>query len=266
MAEQPLQGWRVVVTRAASQAEKLNSALRDAGAEPIPYPTIAYAQPEHLDRLDKALWRLLSGGYEWLVFTSVTGVRFVADRLTALREVSQIPDSLLTDLGVAAVGSATAAACERLFDMSPTVVPETYTAEALAKALGSVAGQEILLPQADIARPTLRDALQQAGAKVDAVVAYHTLLGTGGADVPSLLTAGQISAITFTSPSTVQNFVQRIGAAALPYAQQAVIACIGPVTAEAAEQVGMVPIVQAEPSTVEGLVAGLVALQHGNNT
>jgi uroporphyrinogen-III synthase len=211
--------------------------------------------------LDDALRRLLSGGYDWLILTSATGVRAVRERLDAL-DAAFSGNSAPGGAQLAVVGQATAAACADMLGVQPAVVPDKFVAEALAEALRSVQGQRVLLAQAELARPVLRERLQQAGAQVDAVVAYRTVPATGGTDLPAMLAAGQIDAITFTSSSTVNFFVQRIGPAALEQARRAVIACIGPIAAQTAEEVGLPPAVVAEPSTVEGLVAALVAWRH----
>jgi uroporphyrinogen-III synthase len=253
----PLQGWRVLVTRAAEHSDSLSEQLRSLGAEPIAYPTIAFAPPEDEQPIKSALQRLIHGEYEWLVLTSVTGVRFVADYLKDLLDSGT---TCHLACNIAVVGSATATACTELLGTRPSLVPEKFEAEALAEALGSMEGEHVLLAQANLARPVLYEHLQQAGAQVDAVVAYRTVNASGGAiDMPALLAQGGVDAITFTSGSTVRAFVQRIGAEALPHARQAVIACIGPVTAQAAEEASLPPDVVAETSTVEGLVAALVA-------
>jgi uroporphyrinogen-III synthase len=162
-------------------------------------------------------------------------------------------------LQVGVVGPATAVACVDLLGVQPAVMPEEYVAEALAAALGNLAGQRVLLAQANLSRPVLAEQLQQAGAQVDAVTAYRTVLASDGADVPALLAAGEIHAITFTSGSTVRNFAQRVGPHALDHARRTVIACIGPVTADVAREVGLTPTLVAAESTVEGLLDALVA-------
>jgi hydroxymethylbilane synthase len=256
-APPPLHGWRVVVTRAAEQAEEMHAQVRHLGAEPVPYPTIAYAPPEAPELLDAALRELLGGGYHWLVLTSATGVRAVAERLRHLNG-GDVP-TLPATLQVGVVGPTTAAVCAELLGAQPAVVPDTFVAEELAAALGQLSDQRVLLAQANLARPVLAEQLRKGGAQVDAVTAYRTMPASGGADVPALLAAGNIHAITFTSSSTVRNFVQRVGPEALNHARRTVIACIGPVTAEAAREEGLEPTLVAEPSTVEGLLDALVA-------
>jgi uroporphyrinogen-III synthase len=261
MAEMPLSGWRVVVTRAEGQADKLSDHLRRAGAEPVAYPTIAFAPPEDMQLLDDALRQLLSGGYNWLILTSVTGVRAVRERLDVMGG-ALAGNAAADGAQVAVVGSATAAACVEMLGVQPAVVPDKFVAEALVEALRDMQGQRVLLAQAELARSVLRERLQQAGALVDAVIAYRTVPASGGVDLPAMLEAGQIDAITFTSSSTVRFFVQRLGPAALEHARRTVIASIGPIAAQTAEEMGLPPAVVAEPSTVEGLVAALVAWRH----
>ncbi len=260
-APPPLHGWRVVVTRAEVQADSINRYLRQMGAEPVAYPTIAFAPPLDSAPLDSALDRLRTGGYEWLVLTSATGVRAVKNRLDLLAPGAASAHLLPDTLQLAAVGPATADACRELLGSAPAVVPDTFVAEELAAALGALQGQRVLLAQAEQARPVLRDRLLAAGAQVDAVVAYRTVAASDddSLDMPATLARGEVHAITFTSGSTVRHFVERIGPHALPHARRAVIACIGPVTARVAEEVGLPPTLVAQTSTVEGLVDALAA-------
>jgi uroporphyrinogen-III synthase len=253
----PLHGWRVVVTRAAEQATEMSEQVRRRGAEAVYYPTIAYAPTEEPEPLDAALRELLDGGYHWLVLTSAAGVRAVAERMRALHG-GRLP-ALPAALQVGVVGPATAIACTDLLGVQPAVMPDDYVAESLAAALGNLSGQRVLLAQANLSRPVLAEQLGQAGAQVDAVTAYRTVPASDGADVPALLAAGEVHAITFTSGSTVRNFAQRVGPQGINYARRVVIACIGPVTAEAAREVGLTPTLVAEESTVEGLLDALVA-------
>jgi uroporphyrinogen-III synthase len=243
-----------VVTRSAQQAATLEAALRAVGAEPVRYPTIAYAPPANLALLDDALWRIQADSYDWLVLTSTTGVRYVRARMDELGGAVPLPPTLR----LAAVGSTTAKACTELLGTTPHVVPDTFTAEALAAALGDMHGQRVLLAQANLARPVLADTLRAAGAVLDAVVAYRTISATGGADVPALLAANQIDAITFTSGSTVRFFLERIGPEYYTAARRTIIACIGPITAETARTLGLPPQVVATPATIDGLIDALV--------
>lgn len=262
-ATSPLAGLRVVVTRSEDRADGLVERLRALGAEPIIYPTIAFAPPEDCGPLDAALQRLSSGGYDWLILTSVTAVQVVAQRLPPVARHASA-----AAFAVAAVGPTTAAACVELLGMTPAVMPEQFIGEALAEALGDRRGQRVLLANADIARPALEEQLRAAGALVERVIAYHTVPASGGdVDMPALLAAGAVDVITFTSGSTARYFVQRIGPAALEAARRTVIACIGPATAAVARQSGLPPALVAEVFTEEGLVAALVReLSHAQSS
>lgn len=255
--EFPLGGWRVVITRAAEQAESMATQLQAYGAEPIYYPTIAFAPPEDYTQFDAALHGLVANEYDWLVLTSANGVRAVQQRLAELDlDFSAYAGKL------AVVGPATATTCHELLHRGPAVMPEKFVAEYLADALGDLTGQRVLIATADLARAVLPERLTAAGAIVNRVTAYRTVAASGGADVPLLLSTNQIDVITFTSGSAATYFVERIGAEHLPRARQTIIACIGPIAAKGAEQVGLSPTIIADPSTTEGLIAALVAWRH----
>jgi hydroxymethylbilane synthase len=247
-APRPLAGKRIVVTRAETQAESLADALAKRGATPLLMPTIRIEALPDLAALDQALQRL--DQYRWLLFTSVNSVGIVADRLAALA----VPAALWETVQVAAIGRATADAL-RAHGIVPTFVPEQYVAEAIVEGLGEVAGQRILLPQAAIARETLAAQLTARGATVDAIPIYQTL--TADLDSVALAALGEgVDVLTFTSSSTVRNFVAALTAAtgASPTFAKAVIACIGPVTAATAQELGLRVDIVATEHTVPGLV------------
>lgn len=260
----PLHGWRVVITRSEDRADGLADQLRALGAEPIVYPTIMFAPPADWGVVDAALQRLLAGAYDWLVLTSVTAVQAVHERLTILTGLA--PTMTRPRLRIATVGPATAAACTELLGISPALVPEKFVAEALAEALTApdraphqgLREQRILLANADLARPKLEEMLRAGGALVERVVVYHTVPARGGVDLPALLAQGQVDVITFTSGSTVRYFVDRIGPTALSAVHQVLIACIGPITAEAVRAVGLTPTIVARNFTEAGLLEALV--------
>ncbi len=242
----PLHGWRILVTRAEAQAVSLLGTLRYLGAEPLPYPTIRIAPPAQHDEMDVALHRLAAAGYDWLILTSVNGVRFLWKRLAALDLDERLPEQVQ----VAAIGPATAAAL-RERGVEPALVPETFVAEGLLAALTDVDGQRFLLARADRARPLLREGLRRRGARVDEIVAYRTLVTPPAAPPPPA------DVVLFTSPSTVQGFVAALRGERLPAA--VVVACIGPITAAAARTAGLPVHVVAEEYTVAGLVDALLA-------
>ncbi|RME50666.1 MAG: uroporphyrinogen-III synthase [Caldilineae bacterium] len=258
-----LRGLGVVNTRAAHQAAALTRLLEAEGARVYHYPTIAIAPPEDASELDQALQETLAGAYDWLVLTSGNTVRVLAQRLEEQGRDRRALGS--ADVKVAAVGSSTATAAQRQLGLDVDVLPEEFVAESLADALHMEPGDRVFLPQSALARPVLAHALRGAGAQVTAVTAYHTVLGAGGDNIPLLLWQGAIDVVTFTSSSTVRNFVKRLTAeqGELGMLADVVVACIGPVTAQTAQQLGLAVHVVPEEHTIEGLVE---ALCHSGST
>jgi uroporphyrinogen-III synthase len=250
-----LSGKRIVVTRAPHQAGELADRLRQHGAEPLLYPCIDIAPPEDPSAFDAALHDAARGDYDWLVLTSPNTVLILKQRL------EQHSITLPATLKVAAVGPSTAGSARKLLGVEVSLVPEKYIAESLAEALRPQAGTRILLPQADIARPVLAQSLIASGAAVKAIDAYRTITGSGGKDVPALLAAKQIDVVTFTSGSTASGFMNRLlDEEGDPDDLDGVcIACIGPVAANAAREVGLKVDVMPDEHTLDGLVNGLTA-------
>jgi len=198
-----LEGKRVVITRSAAQSNEMAKLLLKYGAVPVLYPCIEIIAPESTNELDSALLKAADYAYEWLVVTSANTVEAIAARLNSL-------GITLGDLMIAAIGPKTAASVREQLGVEVHFVARKYEAEAFADEMEVTSGQRVLLPQSERARPILVEKLTQKGAIVSAVVAYRTVMGVGGDDVPSLLISGQIDAITFTSASTVHYFQARI--------------------------------------------------------
>ena len=254
-----LSGKRVVITRAAHQSEALANLLRGANAQPLFYPCIAITPPEDTTPLDEALRDLAT--FDWLILTSANTAYTLANRLETLGLT--VP----AQLQVAAVGPATAKPARELLGVDVAVPSNSddYNAEALARNLQLLPGSSVLLPQSEIAPPTLAEALTQQGANVQVVTAYRTVRGSGGDLVPQLLAKGEIDAITFTSGSTVQYFLERLVAEGGSQSQLAdvTIACIGESTAQAARDAGLVVSVIPSTSTLPALVQSLEAYFDG---
>jgi uroporphyrinogen-III synthase len=253
-----LHGKRVVNTRAAHQAGELDALLQARGAVPLAYPCIATQPPENSAELDKALGQLILGDFDWLAVTSANTVHSLYNRLAVLGV--RLPER--PGFKIAAVGPSTAGAVWSLLGLEVDLVPDEYLAEGLAIALQPAAGTRILLPEADIARPTLAESLRGAGAQVTTVTAYHTVRGRGGVAVPRLLARGEIDAVTFTSSSTVTYFLERLrveGHQDETRLRDVCLACIGPKTAQTARQHGLEPAVMATEHTLAGLLDGLAA-------
>lgn len=255
MGRLPLRGLRIVVTRPREQAGELADAIRARGGEALVFPSIRIDEPEDPERLRLAAAWLPE--YDWVVFTSINGVhRFWA----ALEEVGGGTHSF-SGIRVAAVGPVTAAALERR-GIATDLIPRQYVGEALLRAIrdrggledGSAVGVRVLLPVARDARTILERGLREAGAQVDRVEAYRTVPDLeGGRELRGELAAGVVDAITFTSPSTVKSFVAAVGREVA----DAAVAVIGPITAAAARQEGLVVAVEAQVYTVDGLLAAL---------
>lgn len=247
-----LAGKRVVVTRAPHQAAEMADLLRQAGATPVLYPCLAIEPPEDLGPLDAALQRAAAGDFDSLVLTSANTVHILAQRLAALG--ISLPAS-----PIAAIGPKTAAAAEAMLGIEVKQVAGEHVAEALAATIAPAPGQRILLPQSAIARPVLADLLRAAGANVTVVEAYRTVLGQGGEAVPAMLTARQIEALTFTSSSTVANFLKRLDNEGGDRRDLTglCLAAIGPVTAETMAQLGIPADVMTSDYTLSGLINAL---------
>ncbi len=251
---QPLTGLRVVVTRPESQSEELCSRLRALGAQPVLFPVIAIVPPEAGGPLDKAIARL--AGYDWTIFTSVNGVEHFWTRLKTMDVPSPQTNTSPFQGRVAAIGPATAEAL-RERGVSVDLMPAEYRAEAILDEIGDVAGQRILLPRADIARRALADGLRTKGAQVDEVPAYRTVRAEPSSAAFKTLRAG-VDVVTFTSSSTVRNFVSLTQG--LDYGDP-LIACIGPVTAATAHELGLRVDVTAEEYTIDGLLEALKVME-----
>ncbi len=249
----PLFGRRIVVTRPRIQASRFVESLEQHGAYVVQFPTIETVAVESYERLDAALDALSS--YDWAIFTSVNGVRYFFDRL---RDRQQDIRSL-AGVRLAAIGPETARAMEALH-LQVDAVPEEYRAEALIPVLGEVKGQRILLPRAAEAREILPQELQAAGAPVDVIAVYNTIRPqTHTQELRELLQTAQVDLITFTSSSTVRNFMAVFPDDDIPaMLRNAAIGCIGPITADTAREYGLRVAVQPEQYTIPAFTQAIV--------
>jgi len=248
------------VTRAEEQAEELCTRLETEGAVPLRCPTIRVLPPESYEGLDEALRQL--GAYGWIVFTSSNGVRAVFERMRTLG----VPLAQLGGRRVAAVGPQTARALLAR-GVRADLVPEEGGSAALSMLLEPVRGERVLLARGDLADAAAGRVLRRRGAAaVDAVVAYRTVPSPPSPEAARELSAG-VDGVTFTSPSTVQGFVQMPQWREL--VGEAVVATIGPTTTAAVRKVGLEVHVEAGERTMAGLVAALAdsfALRAGEPT
>jgi len=251
----PLQGKRVVVTRARAQASELSRLLSLLGGEPIEFPVISVAWPEDLGPLDDAI--RAAATFDWILFTSVNGVEMFWERMAH----HKMESSALAGVRVAAVGPKTAqAVAER--GLTVSVTAKEFVGEGLIAALdGQVPpGSRVLLPRADIARKNVPEALREAGCLVTEVDAYRTVLAAEDAGrLVQDLQEGLLDVITFTSASTVHNFYQALrGHDVNALLQGVTVAAIGPVTAQAAAAHDLAVDVMPATYTIEGLVDAIV--------
>jgi uroporphyrinogen-III synthase len=244
-----LHGKRVLVTRAKGQNEDFMRQLAELGAIPVELPTIQIVPPDDLTSLDRTLAQV--GTYDWLVFTSANAVEHAWQRLLLLGKTV----SDLQTVRLAAIGPATAASLAQL-GLTIELMPPEHIAEALLEAMPDIAGQRILLPTANIARPTLAKGLRAKGAFVDWVVAYQTQPAAAPADLKARL--ARVDILTFTSSSTVQNLVDMLKANdAMDIISAATIACIGPKTAQTVKDLGLPTHIVAKQHTISGLIESL---------
>ncbi len=238
-----LAGLRVVVTRAAHQAEELAQPLRKLGAEVLLLPMIAVAEPVDREPLRRAAVRCNS--YDWIIFTSANAVsRFAAELSSGC------------SARVATVGRATRAAAVKS-GFSVSLTPDDYVAEALVEAFGGedLVGKRILLPSAAVTRDVLPAALAQRGAQVEVVEAYRNVLPSGARERAAFIFGERRPDwVTFASPSAVENTVSLVG---LDRLNGVKIASIGPVTSEAVRKFGLVVTVEAREHSVSGLAGAM---------
>jgi len=246
-----LKGIRILVGRARHQAGALSAALRERGAEVIEIPFIEIRRPASFAALDTALKNV--GNYDWLILTSVNGVEAVWDRLPKLR----VSAEQLRHLRIAAIGPATKKAIEQ-HGLKVHVVPPEYVAEAVVNSLRQrVAGQHVLLARARVARDVIPRELRKLGAHIDVVEAYETVPPESSRRKLKTLFGDprrRPHVITFTSSSTVRNFVALLAGKS---ARTTRTASIGPVTSATLRELGLPVDMEARQYTIPGLVAAI---------
>ena len=254
----PLAGKRVLITRAREQASGFAQVLEAAGAEVVEFPTITFAPPESWAPLDAAIGRLRE--YQWVILTSANGVRFFWERLQAAGRDARD----LAGITVCAIGPATAAALQSR-GVRADIVPAEFKAEALVEAIDAGTGAErlrgarMLLARAAEAREVIPEELARRGARVDVVPAYRTIKSASDTEgLRTMLREGQIHAVTFTSSSTVKHFLDLVGDEAEALLTGAVVASIGPITAETAARHGIVSHIVPENYTIPALAEAIV--------
>ncbi len=247
----PLFGQKIVVTRAQDQAADFCARLRSLGADAIELPVISIQPPGDPGPLDRAIAHLAL--YDWLIFTSVNGVRFFIDRLDRSDQ-----DLRSLKARVCAIGPATRRAVEDLH-VKVDLMPDEYVAERLVEAFRSelLTGKRVLLPRAAVARDLIPAELTKLGAHVEVVEAYRNVVPGNAAERAREIFPGARKPdwITFTSSSTVKNFIAIAGREALDGVR---IASIGPVTSRTVRDCGLKVDAEAKEFTVDGVVQAIL--------
>ena len=282
--ELPLNGIRVLVGRARHQAGNLSIELRKNGAQVIEIPFIEIRKPRSFRPLDSALKNL--GSYDWLILTSVNGVEAMWQRLAKLglsleldREGHGVSRAARRNkkpaasaaqanrLRIAAIGPATKKAIEER-GVSVTIVPKQYVAESVVRSLrAKVKDKRVLLVRAKVARDVIPQELRRAGARVDVVEAYETIVPKASRSRLQRLMKDpkhRPHVVTFTSSSTVRNFVDLLAAhrqakQRIPQLDGVLMSSIGPVTSAALGEFGLPVQIKAKVFTIPGLVAAVVS-------
>ncbi len=267
ISEKPLLGKRVLVTRAEEQAEVLASKLEELGAETVKLPLIRIEPPEDESPLQEAIDKVLAQGYDWVVFTSVHGVRTFFERLRQRNAGLE----RLNSVKFAVIGPATGKELER-FGAQTAAMPERYTNEGLTemfegmlKASRCSRPIRFLLWRAQGAREVLAKKLRELGASVDEVYAYRTVPNPLPQEQIDEMLKEPVNIVTFTSPSTVKAFFEVLGnERARKILSNAKVAVIGPVTERACKDFGVEPEIVAQVHTVDGLVNAILLWARGN--
>lgn len=251
--KKPLYGQRIIVTRSRHQASVLSQEIEDLGGEAWEFPVIDIAEPSDLRPIKEAIRDLK--GFDWIIFTSVNGVERFFRQLAA--ENKDIRD--LAGMEIVAIGPATKAALEQR-GLRISFVPEEYRAERIVEGLAGrlLPGQRVLLARAEEARNVLPEALKSLGADVRDVPVYKTVLGEANREeLLRLLTEKAVQGITFTSSSTVKNFMRLIDGN-LALLEGIKIFSIGPITSHTAKELGIKVHREAKEYTIPGLIRVLV--------
>ncbi len=256
----PLFGKTIIVTRSRDQASEFSEQLTELGANVLEFPTINITIPDDFSPLDNELKSLEST--DWIIFTSVNGVDSFFNRIFDLG--GDIRD--LKGVKICSIGPATT---ERIkgYHVKVDCQPPKYVAESVVEVLkeaDELKGKRILMPRADIARSYIPEELQKIGAEVVDIIAYKTVVATNGDNsVLDKLKSGMVDIVTFTSSSTVRNFIKIVGEDNLStFKENVQFASIGPITTDTAEEMGIDIHIKADEYTIPGLVQAIVEKLH----
>ncbi len=249
----PLFGKKIAVTRTLDPSAALRERLEGLGAEVLEFPTIEIKPPSSFAKLDRAIRKI--GNYDWIIFSSVPGVRSFFERLAQLG----LDARALAKCRVAAVGPMTSQESQKA-GVVPDLVPDRFETKAIAnhfkKKFKTLRGKKFLLVRGELAPEGFEKELKKLMGTVDRVDAYRTLLPKSvPASIKNFILKERVDAVTFTSASTVAHFVKIIGLkAARALSGRAAFASIGPVTSNAMKKYGLRRGCQASVYTLEGLI------------
>lgn len=250
-----LSNLRILVGRARHQASALAAGLKAEGAQVMAIPFIEIRQPKSYKPLDTALKNLKE--YDWLILTSINGVEALHARLKKLR----LKKKKLKHLRIAAIGPATQKAIEA-HGLKVHIVPKEYVAESVVKSLrDKVKGKRILLARAKVARDVIPKQLRKLGAKVDIVEAYETIIPEESRTRLRAVLKNpkrRPHVITFTSSSTVKNFLALLGKGNRALLKDVRLASIGPVTSATLRELDLRADIQAKEYAIPGLIKSIV--------
>lgn len=254
--KRPLFGQTIVVTRTRQQASDLSLKLEELGAGVLEAPTIEIVPPADSSKVDAALARLHE--YDWVIFTSANGVTQTKAKLANF----SLDARAFGKAKIAVIGDATEKAVRDHLCLNVDLCPQSFVAEALADELvrrGDVTGRKFLLLRADIARPVLRERLEQNGAaQVHDIGVYETKqAGELPPHVVDAIAEQRVTWVTFTSSSTAKNFTELLGADYKQRLAGVKIASIGPITTQTLEELGLQPTIEAKKFNIEGLVQAI---------
>ena len=247
----PLTGTRILVGRARHQAGSLSSSLRGLGASVIEIPFIEIRKPKSFVPMDEALKSFTT--YDWLILTSANGVEAMWERMRRLR----IPRRKLSRLKIAAIVK---------HGLKVKMMPEEYVAESVVEGLrDQVKGKRVLLVRAKVARDVIPDSLRAAGAQVDVVEAYETVVPLKSRDRLRTLMKDKNRkphVVTFTSSSTVRNFAELLGSTKSAGLKDVQFASIGPVTSATLRELKLPVAIEAREFTMGGLIRAIVVARY----
>lgn len=257
----PLKGKRILITRPVEQSAELAVLISALGGEPVKFPVISVAPPDSWDSADYAIENLHD--YNWVIFTSVNGVNSFMERITELgKDISYA----FYDVKICTVGVKTADAVEP-YGVHVDFVPAEFRAEAIVKGFKGMAGigKKILIPRAQVGRELLPDELIKMGMNVDVVPVYKVVKpDTDATILKDMLSKKEIDVVTFTSGSTVRNFIEFIGTEEYKILLKGIkLACISPVTADSVKKYGMDVDIVPERFTIEDLAEALAGFYQG---